>query len=565
MRNIVVVECRSTGTNFIEDIANSGYYPVILETKVADTEKAKYYEEHRREGYCDIKHDFELISELDSYEETLEMVKKYDPILVLPGNEKGVILASKLAYDMNLLCNPIESIDAMTLKHEMQNCLAEYGIRSIKGKNVTSLEEAVEFYDKENLKEIVIKPVYGSGSASVRICENKDELIDAFKLLTTETNQYGDENYEFLIQERIKGEEYIVNTVSCDGIHRVTLVWKYNKIKTSDGAMIYDSCETVNELNLGEAEMVEYAYKVAEALGIRYGPVHGEYMIDEKGPVLIEVNCRPMGGNMDVEFIDRIAGHHETDCILTSYLKPELFEEELKKPYQLYAKGVMKFLINPKNIVAKSTPLKNISTKLKSHYKTSLTEIDYGDAKEFLKTVDLDTSPGTIYLVDEDSSQVQHDLDFLRDLEKYTFSWVLNEEVKNVELKSDEQYINDIKRITDDAEKYGIGLFVTDQFTDDTNILQVKYDEVNNIVGKFDFIIINLNKTIVNNNAEDIVESLLNCFTKVKKDGMIFIPENTYQQFNNGRKSAEALLKALNFKIMLPPYYLSDIVIASKR
>ena len=97
-----------------------------------------------------------------------------------------------------------------------------------------------------------------------------------------------DEIHDLLIQERINGTEYIVNTVSCNGQHRVTLIWKYKKVKTSEGAMIYDTCETVNELNLGEAEMVEYAYDVADALGIQYGPVHGEYMIDEKGPVLIE-------------------------------------------------------------------------------------------------------------------------------------------------------------------------------------------------------------------------------------------------------------------------------------
>lgn len=44
------------------------------------------------------------------------------------------------------------------------------------------------------------------------------------------------------------------------------MVWKYNKVKTSEGTILYDTCETVNELNLGEAEMIEYAYSVADAL-----------------------------------------------------------------------------------------------------------------------------------------------------------------------------------------------------------------------------------------------------------------------------------------------------------
>lgn len=197
------------------------------------------------------------------------MVKEYDPLLVLPGNERGVVLATKLSNDLNLLCNPIENLDAITLKDEMQNRLAQNNLRHIRGQVVNSLHEAIDFYDKENLDEVVIKPIYSAGSASVRICMNKDEMIKSIKELFDETNYYGEENTELLIQERINGEEYIVNTVSCDGVHRVTLIWKYNKVRTSEGAIIYDSCETVNELNISEAEMVEYAYDVADALGIK--------------------------------------------------------------------------------------------------------------------------------------------------------------------------------------------------------------------------------------------------------------------------------------------------------
>ena len=118
-------------------------------------------------------------------------------------------------------------------------------------------------------------------------------MIDAINELSNLTNIYGEKIEEFIVQERIKGEEYYVNTCSCDGVHQVSLIWKYGKVKTAEGGIIYDTIETINELGIGESEMVEYAYKVADALGIKYGPVHGEYMIDEKGPVLIEVNCRP--------------------------------------------------------------------------------------------------------------------------------------------------------------------------------------------------------------------------------------------------------------------------------
>ena len=564
MKNIVVVECKSTGKNFIEDIANMGYNPIILQTRVANTEEGKSYLQAIRNGLDSLKHDFELIHEKDTYEETLEMVKEYDPLLVLPANERGVILASKLAYDLDLLCNDVANLDAMTLKDAMQNRIAECGLRHIRGKKVTHLEDALEFYDSEELTDVVIKPVYGAGSTSVRICESREEFINVFKLLATRTNQYGDENEEFLIQERINGEEYIVNTVSSEGIHRVTTVWKYHKIKTNDGAILYDSMDSVNELSIGEAKMIEYAYKVADALGIKYGSVHGEYMIDEKGPVLIEVNCRPMGGDMSVEFLDRVSGQHETDSILYAYLKPDLFKEQLKKQYQLYAHASLKFFIVPKGIVARSAPMKNISLKLKSHLRTSLDDIDYGNSKYYVKTEDLDTSPGTMYLVHEDLSVVQKDIEFIRNIEKNAFSMVLSSETHDAELKDDDTYINDIRPLVENCERFGIGLLVTDQFIDDIDILQVKPQDVENITGTFDFIVINLNKIIFNKPSKDVIESMWGSFSKIKKNGLIFIPENTYELFVGGKNSMEVLIKAAGLKIVLPPYGLYDTIIASK-
>ena len=346
MRNIVVVECISTGINYIQDIAARNYNPVVLEMAASgDNEEALLYKEIVQDSYKRIKYDFDLI-----HEETLAMVKELDPILVVPGNEKGVILATRLANDLNLLCNPIENLDAITLKNEMQNRLAENNLRSIRGRVVKSVEEAIEYYDSEGLKEVVVKPIYGAASVGVNICLDKQEMIDSISEVFDQKGYYGNESAELLIQERINGEEYIVNTVSCGGVHRVTTIWKYHKIKTSEGGQNYDSFESINELGLGEAELVEYAYDVADALGIKYGPVHGEYMIDEKGPVLIEVNCRPHGGNLDAKFLDRISGQHETDSSLDSYLNPDKFHQDRQKPYKLYAHGILKSIIVPKDI-----------------------------------------------------------------------------------------------------------------------------------------------------------------------------------------------------------------------
>ena len=564
MRNIIIVQCMSTGKNYVQDIIDRNYNPIILEMKAfGDSEEALAYHEEVKAEYDLIENEFDLIYEKDTYEETLEMVREYNPLLIVAGTEDGVILATRLANDLDLLCNPIENIDALTLKDEMQNKLAENGIRSIKGKVVRSVEEAIEYYDEEGFHGVVVKPVYSAASVGVRLCSNRQEMIEAVKEVFNLTGVYGNDLNELVIQERINGQEYVVNTVSCDGVHRVTMIWKYNKIKTAEGGNVYDYDETINELGIGEAELVEYAYDVADALGVKYGPVHGEYMIDEKGPVLIEVNCRPHGGILDAKFLNMISGQHETDSALDSYLNPEKFNLERLKGYRLFAHGVVKTFIVPKNLIARSSPMNSIGVNLKSFFKTDLNSIQ--SPQTFSKTQDLETAGGTVYLAHEDPNQLQQDVDFLRDIEKRAFQLVLSEELHDDKVIDNDGIFNGINSLINEIKPYGTSLLVTENVFDDLMVSQVSADEIDGIKGNFDCVVINLNESIACMKDEEIAKLFLAIFDKVKFGGLIFIPKTTYDFMPNARLGAEALLKVLDFKIELPIHKMNRMVIASKR
>ena len=116
MRNIIVVECISTGKNYIGDIVNRGYNPVVLHLNDSNTDDGEKFGEHVLEEYKLIPYEFDMIYEKDTFEETLKEVQKFNPLLVVPGNERGVILATRLSYELGLLGNSIENLDAMTLK-----------------------------------------------------------------------------------------------------------------------------------------------------------------------------------------------------------------------------------------------------------------------------------------------------------------------------------------------------------------------------------------------------------------------------------------------------------------
>ena len=561
MKNIIIVECLSTGINYIQDIIDRNYNPIVLDTKNEDNEVGKTYYHHKQEDLKQISEDYETITEKDTYEETLEIVKKLNPILILPGSEKGVSLATRLADDLNLTGNSYTNIEAMTLKNKMQERIAQHGLRSIKGRLVYSIKEAIEYYDSENLNKIIIKPTYSAGSSSVKLCLNKEDMIKNLEALFDDYNLYGSKNTELLIQEYIDGDEYIVNTVSCRGKHRVTLIWKYSKVKTEDGSIIYDIMETVDELNLGEAEMIEYAYNVADAIGIKYGPIHGEYIIDENGPVLVEVNCRPCGGTLTPAFLDRISGQHETDSILEAYLNPQLFEEKRKQPYRLFAKGVIKDFIVPHDLVADSTSVYYICEQLESHYKTVFEDLDLSE-KHFIKTKDLYSSCGLVYLVNEDYYTLQKEIDFLHDIEKNAFSLILSEKSnQDIETAID---CKAIEALLENSYEYGSTLLVSDELIANENIKQVTPLEIKNLNGFYDTVILNINESIKNRKGKEVSKIFLESIKHVKKGGYVLIPKITYQNISGGRKVVEGLIKTLKLRIEVPSSDYENIIIASK-
>jgi biotin carboxylase len=126
-----------------------------------------------------------------------------------------------------------------------------------------------------------------------------------------------------LVQECINGTEYVVNTVSCNGQHYVSEICLHNKVITKNGHSIYISTDFL-PLNHERAEMLTaYMTKVLTALGVKYGPGHGEVFIDEKGPVLVEVGCRPMGSSLEPQIVTDSYGHNHIDLTVMAYTQAE--------------------------------------------------------------------------------------------------------------------------------------------------------------------------------------------------------------------------------------------------
>ncbi len=414
--NIIIAEAMSTAFNYLEDIRQRGYNPVILEAYIPEGYARKLMDEERRVKYRRIDYPITIIKENLNYEITLQEIKALNPRLILPGGEEGVIIGTRLADSLGLVGNPYSNIKAMTEKDEMQRCLKAAGLRYIRGKEVSSREDCISFIEETCVEDAVIKQVHGVASVGVHLVHGKDELIKAFDQESKAENMFGEAVNRLMIQERIFGDEYIVNTISRDGVPALTSIFRYFKKRTSAGAMIYQGYETINELGMKENELVDYAFKAVQAIGITDGPVHGEYMIDKDGPVLIEANCRVLGGSAPSDFLDKVFGYHETDIILDSMLNKEFHKEFRNRPYKPIRKGYSKDFSSETDQHISSSGIIPILMGMKSFHSGWVTNA--GQTDTIHETVDLETETGCIYLVHDDDKVTKKDFEFLMHIEE---------------------------------------------------------------------------------------------------------------------------------------------------
>ena len=558
-KHIVVVEIISTGFNYVEDILARGCQPVVVEALYPGTpeEQAPFLEsqEAARER---LPEGTPVIRANADYAAILAQVRAFDPVAVVAGSEFGVEMATRLGSDLGLPGNPWSIIGRMTRKDEMHQALADRGLRSIRGRLIRSEAEAEAFYRELDTTHTVIKRTRGAGTQGVHLCEGFDEMMAAVRLelsLSAENENVGD----ILMQERIIGKEYIVNTVSCAGRHRMVSLWVYDKI-LMNGTNVYNYGESITRLDIGHTALVRYAFDTLDAIGIQYGPVHGEYMVDEKGPVLIEVNCRPMGGGMERHFIEKVFGTHETDCALDAYVDPEKFERDRLLPYRPLRKGVLKMFILPTDVTLDSAPVLQLVRQLPSFFSGTFTRL--GRDPFLARTRDLETSGGTAYLVHDDERVVMDDCAFLHRLEM-DFPQMLFHQFLSDDAAGSVARVP-LGLLLQEAGCHGSTLVFSDTETSAPGAVVVSGDALKSAYDSYENAILDLCQPASFADTESLLEQIFVLLGKIRTGGRVLIPESTYCRLPYGSGGMEVILHAKGFRIEAPLSGKARMMIASR-
>ncbi|MFF7383281.1 hypothetical protein [Streptomyces griseoluteus] len=332
---------------------------------------------------------------------------------VVAGTESGVILADTLTHLMGLPGNRHDTLTARRDKRVMADAAAAAGVAMPRGESFTDAMAAMDWYAGNRLVEAVVKPPSSAGTDNVRFCRTRDEVLLACKTVLASENLYGEPNTAALVQERVHGVEYYANSVSHDGLHRVAELWRYTKRAGSAGYPVYDYEEPV-PVDSAEAEVLRrFVGEALDALGIVSGAAHTEVMMTARGPVLIESGAR-LGGGTAPAVVERCAGTSQTRLLAETLLDPHRLREFDDTAVEW--KGALR---NVALINSRPGTVTSLDWTKRLEALPTLVHLVHGAVvgEHLGETVDLISSPGYVYLADEDPRAIERDYRALRALE----------------------------------------------------------------------------------------------------------------------------------------------------
>lgn len=219
---------------------------------------------------------------------------------VVGVDDDTAIVAATIAASLGLKGNPIHAARAARDKHQQRQLLAAGGV-PIPRFALHRIDEDSAGLAKRITYPCVLKPLRLSASRGVIRADNPTDFIDAHARLNAilaepDAAACGEASRQFLIEEFIPGYE-----VALEGLlvnRRLHVLALFDKPDPLDGPFFEESIYvTPSRVPASlQAAIAQCAEQASRVLGLAEGPIHAELRYNERGPWLIELAARPIGG-----------------------------------------------------------------------------------------------------------------------------------------------------------------------------------------------------------------------------------------------------------------------------
>lgn len=288
-RAVIFIESNTSGTGqtFVRTAGEMGFVPVLVTTKP------------ERYAFAAGEPGLRVMSVADTADADALHRALADAFgggagiaAVTSSSEYSIPVAAALARRLGLPGPDPDAIERCRDKGYQRTRLHAAGVGVPPFREADSVPSAVEAARALGWP-VVVKPVDGSGSVGVRLCEDESAVAaHAGALLARGANERGIAPAPRLLVEALaRGAEFSVETFSgrVIGITRKHLGALPDFVETGHD---YPACAAPEE----ERALVDAVLRGTEALGLGWGPQHWELRVEGDRAAVIEVNPRLAGG-----------------------------------------------------------------------------------------------------------------------------------------------------------------------------------------------------------------------------------------------------------------------------
>jgi biotin carboxylase len=220
---------------------------------------------------------------------------------VIPVDEDTAVAAASIADALRLKHNSIEAAITAKNKHRMREVLSGSGVPVPRFWHFSLDEDAREVAARVAYP-CVVKPVFLSTSRGVMRADNEEEFAGAVARLDRIVSdpkiarRGGPLAREAFVEEFVPGIEVAVEGLVTDGEFRMLAI--FDKPDPLDGPFFEETIYVTPSRVARDVQtrIVETTAAATRAMGLTKGPVHAELRVNERGPWVIEVAARAIGG-----------------------------------------------------------------------------------------------------------------------------------------------------------------------------------------------------------------------------------------------------------------------------
>ena len=215
------------------------------------------------------------------------------PIDAVVGvDDDTAVIASVVATRLRLTGNPVEASQAARNKHRQRELLAKHRVPAPKF-TLYPLAREPQDVARSVTYPCVLKPLHLSASRGVIRADNPAEFVTAHARLVAILAGC---DADFLVEDFVPGYE-----VALEGLlvnRRLHVLALFDKPDPLDGPFFEETIYvTPSRVPAAlQRSIAQCAEQATRALGLVEGPVHAELRYNERGPWLIELAARPIGG-----------------------------------------------------------------------------------------------------------------------------------------------------------------------------------------------------------------------------------------------------------------------------